>query len=245
MRDPDYNSSSSSTPAPTGYAALSQADLRKEIAYLEGLRSTSRNTSDSHGNWRVGEELSVAKLYLKNDPPEENPPKEDNPPQIVYSASLVVAPTPPTPAPVAAAPVVPIIKTATPQYILPGEDVMPVEIITDLIFENIGGQEILSLARHDLISGDYIPQQLIANVKKINNEYDPKNMFISQTSNKYFANFAIKLNTKVPNVGNGPDGSNVYVDTDGGIVVEFIDIKPDEQADIQITTSGTIYEVIN
>lgn len=207
----------------------------------------------SVADWRRGEEKSM-ELYRawradeRGDSTTVNDDgdKGDSGSTFVYTASLVVSPTPQTPAPVvAAAPVVPIIKTATPQYILPGEDVMPVEIITDLIFENIGGQEILSLARHDLISGEYIPQQLIANVKKISNEYDPKNMFISQTSNKYFANFAIKLNTKVPNIGNGPDGSNVYVDTDGGIVVEFIDIKPDEQADIQITTNGTIYEVVN
>lgn len=243
MRDRDYDSSSTVTNAPTGYAALSQSDLKKQIAYLESLRPASRSLGDV-GSWRVGEELSVAKLYLKDEDPKDDSGGNDKSP-IIYSASLTVAATPPTPvAPVVTA-IAPVVKTATPQYILPDNDMMPEEIMTDLIFENIGGQELLLLSRHDLISGDYIPQQLIANIKKINNQYDPKNMFISQTSNKYFDNYAIKLNTKIPNVGNGPDGSNVYVDTDGGIVVEFIDIQPDEQADIQITTNGTIYEVVN
>lgn len=243
MRDRDYDSSSTVSNTPTGYAALSQSDLKKEIAYLESLRPTSRSTGDVH-SWRVGEELSMAKLYLKDENPKDDSGGNDEPP-IIYSASLTVAATPSTPIAPAVTTIVPVVKTATPQYILPGNDIMPAEIMTDLIFENIGGQELLLLSRHDLISGDYIPQQLIANIKKINNEYDPKNMFISQTSNKYFANYAIKLNTKIPNVGNGPDGSNVYVDTDGGIVVEFIDIQPDEQADIQIATDGTIYEVVN
>ena len=220
MRDRDYDSSSTVTNAPTGYAALSQSDLKKEIAYLESLRPTSRSTGDVH-SWRVGEELSMAKLYLKDEGPGDDS-GGDNTPPVIYSASLTVSATPPTPFVAAVAPVVPVVKTATPQYILPGDDVMPAEIMTDLIFENIGGQELLLLSRHDLISGDYIPQQLIANIKKINNEYDPKNMFISQTSNKYFANFAIKLNTKIPNVGNGPDGSNVYLDTDGGIELNLL-----------------------
>lgn len=214
---------------------------------------TSVKSTWSIADWRRGEEKSMEAYNAWRADERGDPKKEDDGgdngddgPTVVYTASLTVSPTPPTPAPIVpVAPVVPIVKTATPQYILPGNDIMPAEIMTDLIFENIGGQELLLLSRHDLINGDYIPQQLIANIKKINNEYDPKNMFISQTSNKYFANFAIKLNTKIPNVGNGPDGSNVYLDTDGGIVVEFVDISPDEQADIQIATNGTIYEVVN
>jgi hypothetical protein len=263
VRDPDVGSSSSvtsstndysgitfsydKTPTPSGYGALSQSELRNEIARLESLRPSSRSVGDV-ASWRIGEELSMAKLYLKDEEPKDDTGGDDGSdggPTIVYSASLTVSATPPTPIVTSVAPPVPVVKTATPQYILPGEDIMPAEIMTDLIFENIGGQELLLLSRHDLISGDYIPQQLIANIKKINNEYDPKNLFISQTSNKYFANFSIKLNSKIPNVGNGTDGSNVYLDTDGGIVIEFIDLLPDEQADIQITTDGTIYEVVN
>lgn len=261
MRDPD--SGSSFTPPPTndysgitfsynptpssgGYGALSQADLKKQIAYLESLRPASRSVGDV-GSWRIGEELSVAKLYLddKKAAEEENAVVETFTPTFTPSAAYLVASTPQTPPPPPPPVAAPAIKTATPQYILPGDDVMPAELIADLIFENIGGQEILSLSRHDLINGEYVSNQLIANIKKINNENDPKNMFIAQTSNKYFNNFAIKLNAKIPNVGNGPNGSNVYLDDDGSIVVEFVNILPGEQTDIEIVTDGIIYEVGN
>ena len=60
MREREDNYSSSFTPStlvnsvPTtsGYANLSQEDLKKEIAYLKSLRPTSRSTGDVH-SWRV------------------------------------------------------------------------------------------------------------------------------------------------------------------------------------------------
>jgi hypothetical protein len=47
----------------------------------------------------------------------------------------------------------------------------------------------------------------------------------------------------VPNVGNGPNGELIYIDTDnGGLVIEVINIEDGEQIQVEITTSGTIYE---
>ena len=60
---------------------------------------------------------------------------------------------------------------------------------------------------------------------------------------KYFANFAIKLEEKIPLVGNGPNGSNVYIDqTTGDLVIEGININKDELFEVELSLNGTIYE---
>jgi hypothetical protein len=117
------------------------------------------------------------------------------------------------------------------------------EIFAQLLFENIGGQELLSIARYDTVNGQSVAYQPIKNLAIIQQEYNPLNILrLQQTSDKIFANFPIKLDIKIPNVGNGPNGENVYLDDNGSIVLEFVNLEADEQIEVQIAASGTIYE---
>ena len=60
---------------------------------------------------------------------------------------------------------------------------------------------------------------------------------------KYFSNFPIKLENKIPDIGNGPNGSNVYLDSlTGSLVIETVNMENDEQIEVEITVSGIIYE---
>ena len=45
--------------------------------------------------------------------------------------------------------------------ILFNEDAVPVELMTDLIFENIGGQELINISRHDTVNGQTVIYQPI------------------------------------------------------------------------------------
>jgi hypothetical protein len=66
---------------------------------------------------------------------------------------------------------------------------------------------------------------------------------LQQTSDRFFAGFSIKLEDKIPGIGNGPDGENVYFDeTTGDLIIEFVNLNNDEQIETQITVNGTIYE---
>jgi hypothetical protein len=140
----------------------------------------------------------------------------------------------------------PSVKSATPDIIQFDDTSINdnAEIIVDLLFENIGGQELLTIARYDTVNGQDVKYQPIKNLKIIQEEYNPNNLVrVQDTSDKYFANFPIKLDSKVPSIGNGPAGSNVYLDDSNSLVLEFINLEADEQVDIQITINGTIYEV--
>lgn len=157
-------------------------------------------------------------------------------------------PTPATPAtvtqPVVQAVVAPPVKTAPIDTVLFNDDQVPIEVMSDLIFEDIGGHELINIARSDIINGQDISYQPIKNLTSIQQQYNPNNILsVQSTSNKYFANFAIKLENKIPNIGNGPFGSNVYLDPlDGSLIVEAVNLESDEQIEFEITLSGTIYE---
>ena len=136
------------------------------------------------------------------------------------------------------------VLTAPIDTILFNDDSVPVEIMADIIFENIGGQELINIARNDTVNGQSILYQPIKNLTAVQQQYNPNNIVSLQaTSDKYFQNFSIKFDQKVPTLGTGPGGAHVYIDPETGeLVVEAINLEQDEQIEVEITISGTIYE---
>ncbi len=135
-------------------------------------------------------------------------------------------------------------KTAPIDTVIFDEDSVPVETMTDLIFENIGGHELINIARNDTVNGQKISYSPIKNLIRTNQEFNANNVLsIQSTSDKYFSNFSIKFENKVPFIGNGPSGANIYVDqTTGNLIIETINNDLDDQIEVQIGIGGTIYE---
>jgi hypothetical protein len=136
------------------------------------------------------------------------------------------------------------IKTASIDTVLFDDAILPIDIMSDLIFENIGGQELISIVRSDIVNGQKISYQPIKNLSLIQQQYNPNNILgLQQTANRFFAGFSIKLEDKIPEVGNGLNGENVYFDeSTGDLIIEFVNLSNDEQIETQITVNGTIYE---
>ena len=152
-------------------------------------------------------------------------------------------PTPPAPPSPSPPPPPPPIKTAPIDTVLFNDELVDRNIIADLLFEDVGGQEILTIGRYDTVNGQDVNYQPIKNLNLIQQEYNPNNLVkIQQTSDRIFANFPIKLGDKIPVIGNGPLGENVYLDSNGSLVIELVNLEPDEQVEVQIASSGTIYE---
>lgn len=160
---------------------------------------------------------------------------------------MTISATPPTPSNsglnISAFSVNPVL-TAPIDTILYNEEATPVEIMADLLFENIGGQELINIARNDTVNGQTVIYQPIKNLAAIQQQYNPNNIVSLQaTSDKYFQNYSIKFESKVPNVGNGPNGEHVYIDPQtGDLVIDVINVQEGEQVQVEITSSGTIYE---
>lgn len=160
---------------------------------------------------------------------------------------MTISATPPTPSNsglnISAFSVNPVL-TAPIDTILYNEEATPIEIMADLLFENIGGQELINIARNDTVNGQPVIYQPIKNLAAIQQQYNPNNIVSLQaTSDKYFQNYSIKFESKVPNVGNGPNGEHVYIDPEtGDLVIDVINVQDGEQVQVEITSSGTIYE---
>lgn len=176
------------------------------------------------------------------------------PPYVNPYVPPYVPPTPPPPPPPVVIPAPPI-KSGTPQYVLFNEDLVPPEIMVDLLFEDIGGEELLTIARTDTVNGQNVAYQPFKNLDIIQQQFSPTNIIkLQQTSETFFANFPIQLNTKIPNYGDGPDGATIYLNTSdlnfinktdievGALVIDLVNLLQDEQVEVQISINGTIYE---
>ena len=199
------------------------------------------NRVDTNKMLNILNQKSIAAGYGSIIPSNNNVTSGDPLP----SASITATPPAPEPemfsARMFAAP--PPVKTATLDIILFDEENIPTDGMFDQIFENIGGQELISITRSDIVNGQKISYQPIKNLSAIQQRYNPNNILsLQQTADKFFAGFSIKLEDKIPETGNGTNGENVYLNATGDLIIEFINVNPDEQVETQISVGGTIYE---
>ena len=140
------------------------------------------------------------------------------------------------------------VKPATPDIILFNEDSLPVDAMSHLIFENIGGHEIINMLRYDTVDGKNMDYRLIGNTEALSKAFSPTNMISSTgTLQEYFKNFAIRLDihqieTLEPNYENV-----LYVDRisfPGSLVLEVTNMEINEQVELQVLNSGEYLSAI-
>jgi hypothetical protein len=146
------------------------------------------------------------------------------------------------------------VKAATPALIALSNPILADEIMVDLIFENIGGQELINIARNDIINGQEVLYSPIKNLKDLNIQYNSDNIIkLDSASDTYFKNFPIRLENKLPFSGigpneeelpyrgTGPNGEIVYIDPiTGDLIINVSSLDPDEQVDVEILDAGEI-----
>jgi len=142
------------------------------------------------------------------------------------------------------------VRVATTDIILFDDESTPIEIMTDLIFEDIGGQELINILRTDIVNGQNVIYQPIKNLTNLYFQYNPQNILALQDVDiNYFKKFPINFSSKIPLCGTGPNCQIVYIDENGDLVINVVNMAPDEQVEVSIVSDGTvlddtIYEVI-
>ena len=139
------------------------------------------------------------------------------------------------------------VKVATPDLIIFNESAIPVDVIADLLFEEVGGQEIISIARNDIVNGQEVSYNLIGNLNGLERKYNSKNIFsLPETIEKYFSNFSIRFDIHVPEDGSGPEGQRVYILQEnsataerGDLIIDVVNMEINERVDIEVLRSGT------
>lgn len=110
------------------------------------------------------------------------------------------------------------VKIATPDLLLPlKESSVPIDAMETLVFQDIGGQEILNMSRMDLLGEEQIENQPIQDLQKLYADYNPTNILtVPDASDPYFNSFQINLNKfevdeyQRSNSGYVVSGNNVF-----------------------------------
>jgi hypothetical protein len=144
----------------------------------------------------------------------------------------------------------PAVKPATKDIILYKDETTPIELMTDLIFEDIGGQELINIIRADAITGTNVSYVPIKNLTSLFFQYNPQNILALQDADKnYFKKFPINFGARVPVCGTGPNCAIVYIEAEtGNLIINVINMGKDEQVEVSLISEGnilddTIYEV--
>ena len=138
------------------------------------------------------------------------------------------------------------------------------EYVQELLFEDIGGTELINMVRHDTVSGRNVAYNIISNLTTINLKFDPSlNLSGVGTYDPIFGKFKIKFENKIPQekyfeltqdivpIPQSPEtsadidnlGPNFYINSDGDLVIELANILEDEVIELEVRTDGTIYNV--
>jgi hypothetical protein len=118
--------------------------------------------------------------------------------------------------------------------------------IENLLFENIGANELVKFVRHDTVEGNNPSYNIISNLSDIRRKFNPDELISVQVSDSPFRSNSINLNNKIPSdeyleaLGLT---DYVYIDESGNLVIEVVNMRDKEVIEVQIDSNGTIYEV--
>lgn len=162
-------------------------------------------------------------------------------------------PPPPPPPPPGPPPFEDNFAYTPPPVMVPERDVVNLateqvdaKTIENLLFENIGANELVKFVRHDTVEGNNPSYNIISNLSDIRRKFNPDELISVQQPDSPLVSNSINLNNKIPSdeyleaLGLT---DYVYIDGNGNLVIEVINMRDKEILEIQIDSNGTIYEV--
>jgi hypothetical protein len=185
----------------------------------------------------------LTKLYSKPAPEKKKKKK-------TFTGETPPPPGPPPPGP---PPYDDNIPYTPPPVMVPERDVVNLAVeqldsktIENLLFENIGANELTKFVRHDTVQGNNPLYNIISNLSDIRRKFDPVDLISVQVPDSPFQGNSIDLNKKIPTeeylqaLGLT---DYVYIDSNGDLIIEVVNMRDKEIVEVQIDSNGTIYEV--
>jgi len=138
------------------------------------------------------------------------------------------------------------------------------EQIQELLFENISAIELSIAERHDTIEGINQRYSIISNLSEVRKKYDiSKQLSIMDKFKPLTSIYTINIEDKIPqedyirlqkldSTYQYLDENNkittrqkgyYYIDTNGDLVIELINLEKNQQVEVLIDTNGTIYKI--
>jgi hypothetical protein len=136
------------------------------------------------------------------------------------------------------------VKYANPGDVVEDINELPVDLILKLTLEKIGGMELLSLVRHDTVNGQNIIYRPIKNISQLAIEYNSQNLVkMPNSSDSYFKNFPIKLESHLPQTTNELPPLAVYIDpVTENVIIDLVNLKVDYEVEVQMVSSGKVFD---
>lgn len=211
-------------------ASLVPPPLLSATGRSDGPRGVGGQNNNSTGNLGGGVSTPITAAPVASTP---------------VADTTTPSPTPDTPKVEISNNQIPAIKSAPIDTVEFIDETFSDELIIDLLFEDVGGQELLTIARNDTVNGQAVVYQPFKNLGILQELYNPTTLLrLQETSDKFFSNFTINLRDRIPNVGSGENGKNYKLDLASGEgIIEFINIRPDEQVEVQIISAGIIEDI--
>jgi hypothetical protein len=138
-------------------------------------------------------------------------------------------------------------KIADPQYILSTDPAATIEEMQNTLWQGIGGHEIISLARRDLVDGKNISYGLISDLQQLFVEYNPKTIAsIENASPLYFNSFGIIFDNYLPSEADlvqiDPFLENpVTLGANNTITIYVSNIEDSHEVEVESLTSEKIF----
>jgi len=179
--------------------------------------------------------------------------KEPSKKKVKAKTGNVIVPEIPPPGPPGPPPYDDNIPYTPPPVMVPERDVVNLAVeqldsktIENLLFENIGANELTKFVRHDTVQGNNPLYNIISNLSDIRRKFDPVDLISVQVPDSPFQGNSIDLNKKIPTqeyldlLGLT---DYVYIDSSGNLIIEVVNMRDKEIVEVQIDSNGTIYEV--
>ncbi len=183
----------------------------------------------------------------------------------IIDSNPIMEPTP-TPPPSAVTPEIIVVRTPT-RNVTDISSLVPqfnAEQIQKLLFENLSAIELSKVERHDTIEGIDQKYSIISNLSEIRKKYEIiKQLTIMDKFKPLTSIYTINIQDKIPqedyiilesldttyqyldedNKIVSREKGHYYIDTNGDLVIELINLEKNQQVEVQIDTNGTIYKV--
>lgn len=128
------------------------------------------------------------------------------------------------------------VKQAQPDIVLDPSTNTSGDFIVERFFEELGGTELATISRYDLIDGTPVIYSPIANLSTLRRTYNPNNLIsIDITSVDEFSKSSINLIERGMNFP--------YFNNEGNLVIEIDVVKDEEQIQADISIGGTINRI--
>ena len=115
------------------------------------------------------------------------------------------------------------------------EQSVPMEMITSILFEEIGGAELVNIMRHDTIGGVAIDYSLVGNISEINEMFNSNNIISGfEARGTYLNQFPIDIWQRL---------DTVEINDEGDLVIDLNSVESGEEVEVQILIDGIIYTV--